>query len=430
MDSQDIVAKFQFIEYGEENIDAIYRTNLALFKFDNSDKQNYEREDLQIENGILKTPQPIASNQFDKFNISEEDFRKAELAALNSIDETNLDYGQKTKYQIYKEYIQFKIQYPDWYQVKNRNGFYTIKRSKIDKYRKAIYSGYFKEVYTRNDEDGVENFFYYGRRVRDWQTQRDQLLRENINLQPRLKILLYYNALLSGLMGEVVRLFEIVHKYDGSEIAYINSFNMDNWELTKSLENIGQFSQNINHNINTGHYKIALEMQHYCLLIFDDIVSIIETSFFIKVYKTPLKKNFQDVVDKLKNAIDIDKLDLLLRLGGVSRVAHTADSQFEFEDVDRTFRSIEGKKIFEKFHSNYRDQENKSKNYSFLHYALKEFDYTTISRAKFIALCKKIGIDFTYSTRYNWEHFGENEDLKTDFLRYNDEVQQISNERS
>ena len=423
MNQSNIIQKFNLIKYGEGNIDAVYRSNLLLFKYELSDVKHVARDKFIYEDGLLKSNVALACYTSDGFHIDERHFLAEEIKILDKIIVEDLSFGDKQKYIAYREYILFKAKYPEWFYIKDRNGFYSLKNSKLPKYKKAINSGYFKDIYQRLNEDKSKNTFYYRTISYDWKEQRDELLKENQNLSPRLKILLFYNAILRSLLERTISLFVVVDKYDGQVRGQINDFNFTLYDVKQTLKTVGNFSQNINHNINTGHYKIALEMQHYCLLMFDDIIGMMDSRFFVNIWRSPLGKEYQSVYDKLKHAIDIEKLDLLLRVGGQPKVANTNDSQFEFSDSDRTFKTIEGRKVFERYHSFYATQDNKSKHYSFLHYALKKFNYTSLSKEKFIVLCGNIGVEFSYATRNTWLNIKDDEPMKLDFLRFQFEVQ-------
>ncbi len=149
MNDKKVIDKFEYIEYGEGNIELIFRNNFYLYQYYNSDKKFIKPDELQVVNGIIQNQRPIASNVYDKFHIEENDFKIVELVSLNSIDESKLNYGQLTKLKSYREYVQFKIDFPEWNHIKNRNGFYALKKSKLPEYKKAIWSGYFKDVYNR-----------------------------------------------------------------------------------------------------------------------------------------------------------------------------------------------------------------------------------------------------------------------------------------
>jgi hypothetical protein len=384
---QDIVSKFDFIEYGESNIDAIYRHNFALYKYYHSDKKLVEPDKLIVDKGIIQNIMPIASNSFDGFSIQEDDFRQAELALLNKVNVEELNYGQRIKFRYYKEYVEFKIRYPEWYHIKDRNGFYALRRSELDKYKEGIHSFYFKDVYNFMNDDGTRNQQYFTNRTNDWKRQRDELLNEIESLKPRLRLLLIYNSVLARFMERVVKFFSIVDKYDGSELAYINSFNMERFHLTETLEVLGDYSQNINHNINTGHYKIALEIQHYCILMFDDMIGVLDNSFFIKIERTPLKEKFDEALNRLKNAIDLEKLDFLLRVGAVSIEPKSNDTDFNFKGS--IFNDAVGQKLFSEFHKYYFDKKASPSNYSYLYYALVNDGYIDVSQEEYIKFCNQ-----------------------------------------
>ncbi len=275
------------------------------------------------------------------------------------------------------------------------------------------------------NEDGSTNDFYYTKSTINWRDQRDKLLKENKNLQPRLKLLLHYNAILKMLMDETVKFFSVVDKYNGKEIAYMNSYNMDKFKILQLLENIGRFSQNINHNINTGHYKIALEMQHYFSLMFDDIIGILSTQLFIKIEMSPFKKDFDKVAKQLKEAIDLDKLNFLLRVGAISIEPTENDIGFNLKDTeDSIFISVKGQVIFHKFFAIYKNETTgQQSNFSFLYYALKNINLINCSVARYITFCKKHSIKINnVVSRMKPETLGEKNPLVINFQGYLSEL--------
>ncbi|MET3026077.1 hypothetical protein ABXT06_05320 [Flavobacterium sp. UW10123] len=425
MNDEKIVMKFAYIKSDEENIEAVYQNNFLLYKYELSDIKYVKIEDFEYDdNGMIQRSVPLASYSSEGFHIEEKDFQKSEMKALSAIKLDEMIYGEQRKFNIYKDYIELKMEFKGWYKVKNRNGFYTIKRSGIDKFKKGIYSFYFKSICNRRKEDGTENEFYYDKRTRDWKKQRDELLKANDSFQARLELLSIYNVLLARLMEKTVRLFMIVDQYDGSEIGYINKFNILKSELLQALQVIGNYSQNINHNINTGHYKIALEIQHYCILMFNDILSVLDNSFFLKIDRTPLKKDFDLVHKQLNDAIDLNKLDLLLRLGSISKVPSRSDSVFNFEQNDSIFKTLEGEMIFRKFYAVYKtESKGQQSNFSFLFYALKKNNLINCSTSNYISFCKEYKIKInTVDTRMNYDYLDIKNSLIVDYEKFASEA--------
>jgi len=389
-DERTIQEHFEHIEYGEGNIQAIYHNNFRLFQYYNSDRQIVKSTELIIVNGVIKNEGQIASDVFNGYHIEDADFKIDELALLQSVNVNELNYGQKKKYKHYKEYVEFKIKYPEWYHIKDRQGFYALEKTKLVQYKRGIYSFYFKDVYSWKNDDGSPNEFYYTKRTIDWKKQRDELLKVNENLQPRLRLLLIYNSLLARAMDKTVELFSVIDKYDGSIPGTSTLFNIKKSELIDRLQIIGNYSQNINHNINTGHYKIALEIQHYCVLIFDDILSVLDDSFFLKIEKTPLKVEFDRVKEQLENAINLEKLDFLLRVGATPIVAKDIDSESSIKYENTIFKKIEGELIFKQFSELY-SAERKALGtiYSFLFYSLLNDSFIIDSNTDYRNYCLK-----------------------------------------
>lgn len=426
------IDKFKDLKFTEENIEDLYRNNLLLYRYELSDVKYKNPNDLVFnESGLVKSDEPLASYSSEGFSIQEKDFLESELQHLLSIDLKDLNYGEKQKFLIYKDYIELKIKFQEWYHVKSRNGFYTIQRSGIDKYKKGIYSFYFKDIYNFKNENGVINQFYYAERTKDWRKQRNELLKANENLASRLDLLSSYLQLLSRVMDKVVKLFSIVDKYDGSEIGLINSFNITKSELLQLLRTVGNYSQNINHNINTGHYRIALEIQHFFVLMLDDIIEVIESSFFIKVNNTPLMQYFEETNYKLSNAIDLTKLDFLLRLGNDNKSPMSNNSNFNLKQDNSIFKTLEGQIIFNKFYNAYKSElAGQQSKFSFLFYALTKFNLINCSTASYIVFCKECDIVINnVVSRMKYENLDDANPLIIDYKRFSAEYKESENKQ-
>ncbi|KAF2343112.1 hypothetical protein [Flavobacterium tistrianum] len=426
------INKFKGLKFTEENIEDIYRNNLLLYRYELSDIKYKNASDLIYnEFGLITNDEQLASYSSEGFSIQEKDFLESELQHLLAIDLKDLNYGEKQKFLIYKDYIELKIKYQGWYHVKSRNGFYTIQRSGIDKYKKGIYSFYFKDIYNFKNENGVVNQFYYAERTKNWRKQRNELLKANENLASREFLLSSYLQLLSSLMNKVVKLFSIVDKYDGSEIGLINSFNITKSELLQLLRVVGNYSQNINHNINTGHYRIALEIQHFFVLMFDDIIEVIESSFYIRVNNTPLKQYFEETNCKLSNAIDLAKLDFLLRLDNDNKSPMSNNSNFNLEENNSIFKTLEGQIIFNKFYNVYKSESTgQQSKFSFLFYALSKFNLINCSTSSYISFCKECDIAInTVVSRMKYENLDDAHPLIIDYKRFSAEYSESENKQ-
>src|SRR5690606_22892336 len=104
-----------------------------------------------------------------------------------------------------------------------------------------------------------------------------------------------------------------------------------------------------------------------------------------------LGKNFKEVKIALKNAIDISKLDLLLRVGGVSKEGQKADLDFTFKNT--IFNGGVGEKIYTEFHLYYHNKKAAPSNYSFLFYALTSDGYIDVSKEEYKDFCNTHNIN-------------------------------------
>jgi hypothetical protein len=309
-----ILERFKYIEPNPTNLDNIVATNRRLYFYRNSDiKTPANINDLEIEEGILKS-EITHSNIKEGFQLNLEDFINDELAELKKIDVAKLSFGELKKYRIYLDFLTKKLSNVNYTSVTSHN-YYLADLYKLEEFRKAIWSGYFKDIIVKKKktEGGID--LHYSSVLKSWLEHRNKQVEENSFLKSRKDLLKGYNRTLHNLAAEIIEFLTIVNNFNYVESsAQFNSFNFKMFDIEMSLKSIEEFAQIFNHNINTGHYKTALHIQHYCLLMYDNIISILGDRLFVRVYNSPMNGDFLRTRNALKDAVNLDKLKLMVQI--------------------------------------------------------------------------------------------------------------------
>ncbi|PWA05680.1 hypothetical protein [Flavobacterium psychrotolerans] len=268
----------------------------------------------------------------------------------------------------------------------------------IQDYKKAIYSGYFEDCLKTMDEDGKPNMYYYSTLISNWRKQRSDEILQNPALFERIQLLQSYNNILSLLMKEIVGLFENIVKGVPNERlqnAIMNSINFKCDKISSSLDSIKNFAQIINHNINTNDFYLAIKIQNYCLLMFDDSVKLIEDQLFIRIHNSPLNEKFQSARKAIDDAIDFEKLKLLKELSesklgeqtSISEAIGNSNEKSSNMSIDNSivknqvnpypqvFSNVKSFQLFEKLFNQFKDGNSKMADFSFIYRKMVEDNY-------------------------------------------------------
>lgn len=184
----------------------------------------------------------------------------------------------------------------------------------ISEYKKSLFSTYFNRVINSKDDEGDKNPHYYNEIINSFRNKNDDRLISNNNFKDCLELLKVYNAILSALMVDLVQLFIAINKYDGTDETIINDINLSKIDVLNGLKTIKEFKQNILYNISDGNPNLAFKIKNYCIPLFNEIKIIFRDKFFIDIENSPLKIDFDEVIDTFKNSIDTDEINLLNQL--------------------------------------------------------------------------------------------------------------------
>ncbi len=207
---------------------------------------------------------------------------------------------------IYEAYIHFlnnKLNEPN----------YQSEADIIFEYKKAIL-GYFKHIINPKDNNGNVNPLYYYDRIVGFKNTFSDQLEKNNNLKERKELLTSYNARLSNLLMDVVQLFIACDKYNGSDETVINDVHHSKINVDYGFKAIKEFKQNIQYNISDGNTDFAIKIKNYCIPLFNEIKIILNDNFCIDIENSPLKNDFDEVLNVLENSIDLNELNLLNEL--------------------------------------------------------------------------------------------------------------------
>lgn len=261
-----------------------------------------------------------------------------------------------------------------------------IDKKDYHNYSDAIYSGYFPNIFLKQI-DGNDNIYYYGEVLEIWFNGRNKQVENNPLLKDRYKLLKSYNRNLYIFAEKILDLFKLIREYDDTIRGQQNSINFTYYDITLKLQHIQDFSQIINHNINTGHYRLALHVQHYCVLMFKDILSIIDSEFFISLLKSPLKNDINKTIDILENSINLEKLKLMSSIKNDDSMITDSTSNNDYEDNYTYIPQHVKKLINTRFYKSRKDL-------SFLYYALKHTHIINLTHAEYKAFLNANGFEF------------------------------------
>jgi len=399
MTDELIIDKFKFIEGNLTNLNDIYRSNLRAWYYNNSDVKDLGNDNsLRFNNGLLVNNLIKSSKMKDDFPLSENDFIDEELSAINNLDVDKLSFGYLKRFNIYKLHLENK-KYNINYSYKSEQDIFLERTYKFNKYLTAINSVYFPRVIIKQ-EDGNDNLFYFTFTLQHWQEFRLSLLTSNKLLQSRQKLIKLFIVTLFRLGNSIVEVFIAVFeskKYSGAQL---NKYNRYMNQVEDALLSIEEHSAIINHNIDTGHYKTALHLQHSFMLLFDDILDYINTQLSINIYKSPLKKRFKKTREILKSAIDLPKLELMSKITddenvsqyetnfeeiGISEVIDLEDELYvEVSKNEDIFHNYTGRVVFSAMHNIYSKNSKHRSDYSFLYYQLRERKYINANPEKYL----------------------------------------------
>lgn len=180
----------------------------------------------------------------------------------------------------------------------------------IQQYKESV-SNYISTIIDFTDKDGNKNLFYYNNRIVAFRKNIDEMLNSNNNVKERYDLLFSFNFKISNCLKDIAELFFAYHNYDEKEPVLLNDINFKLCDVKDSFESIKEIQQNIDYNISTGDYDIAIKIQKYCIPLFKEIKLISKRDFFIDIDKSPLNNEFDGVLKVLENCINYSEIQIL-----------------------------------------------------------------------------------------------------------------------
>ncbi|UOK41592.1 MULTISPECIES: hypothetical protein [Flavobacterium] len=268
----------------------------------------------------------------------------------------------------------------------------------IAEYKKSLFSTYFNRVINSKDNDGDKNPHYYNDIINSFRNKNDDRLISNNNFKDCLELLKFYNAILSTLMVDLVQLFIAINKYDGTDETIINDINLSKIDVLNGLKTITEFKQNILYNIGDGNPILAIKIKNYCIPLFNEIKIIFRDKFFIDIENSPLKIDFDEVLNTLENSINIDEINLLQQLNkNDSEQPPQPETSKSVEVVKnnypKIFKDDLSFTLFNKMFDYYKTETTHLAHFSFLFYAMQKDGFIICTNSEFI--------DFLENEPYN-----------------------------
>lgn len=188
------------------------------------------------------------------------------------------------------------------------NAIRIEKAYSIENYKKSYNPFYFKEIINLKSEDNSINPYYYNTLINHWEDYQVTEMSKNEYLKEQTRLLKIYNRRLSYLLSHTVRMFKAVDKYNGENLAVVNSFNLEKGELLNLLNRIKWYSSSIKRMKISGEYDLAFRLKEYYHLIFADSINFLRDSLHINIYKSPLKEEFKEIENAFESSINIDEV--------------------------------------------------------------------------------------------------------------------------
>lgn len=189
----------------------------------------------------------------------------------------------------------------------------------IENYKKSYNPFYFKEIINLKNEDNSINPHYYNTLINQWEDYQITEMSKNEYLKEQTRLLKIYNRRLNYLLSHTVRLFKAVDKYNGENLAVVNSFNVEKGEILNLLNRIKWYSSSIKRMKISGEHDLAFRLKEYCHLIFADSINFLRDSLHIDIYKSPLKEEFKEIEKVFETSINIDEVKYFESMVGMHR---------------------------------------------------------------------------------------------------------------
>lgn len=176
----------------------------------------------------------------------------------------------------------------------------------IKKYKNSFNPFYFNVTLQIKINDNT-NPAYYHNTINNWLDTRSSELVDNITLKGRANLLNDYLKNLRWLMICTVELYEAIERYDGTVRVVINRINIKEFEVLETLKSIKDYKISINLNKEKGNDELAKRLENYCLNKLNECIIILERQFFIRLYDSPLVKQFEVVANEFRKSHSEDK---------------------------------------------------------------------------------------------------------------------------
>lgn len=183
----------------------------------------------------------------------------------------------------------------------------------IAQYQSAILPQ-FAEVITLLNERG-ENSFYYKPYVYDWEKEWNKDIKSHPNYdQVDKDLIAEFIKQQTFVILNTTKLFKFVYRYKEPNPSLSVKISLAQGDVERNLNGIGYYENQLKHRVRQKEHSLALDVQDDLLLIFQESLSILKSNCQINVLKSPLGINFIEAEERIRKAVDIKKIDILLKL--------------------------------------------------------------------------------------------------------------------
>jgi hypothetical protein len=186
----------------------------------------------------------------------------------------------------------------------------------VKSYLKSYNQISFDEVSNKRNEDGTINNIYLGNNFNEWLENINKNLNSNDSYDAEiLDKLKTYNKYLCFLANSIVNLYKAISGYNRTkDTSFITSLHIQEKEVLNHLKSIDFYVEIIKSFIRSKQYLKANDIKEYCLALFDNLTYNLNDVLTIDVFKSPVKKHFEDVKTDLKSSINFEELKMLTDL--------------------------------------------------------------------------------------------------------------------
>lgn len=190
---------------------------------------------------------------------------------------------------------------------KNLNSYILELKSKLapKEFAESVVKNQFEKIALDK-----KSIFFYSKFIVNWYNQRKTELENNDNLNTNIDLLDSFLFLHRSYFTDVIKIidFSINYNYQGHEIM---KFEIRKTKLKDTAISLSQFSDIIKKKTLKGNYIEAIKIHDFCLQITDEVKSYLVRHYKIEIKNTFLENQFNSIIEKLKNSIDLEKIKFL-----------------------------------------------------------------------------------------------------------------------